>query len=56
MASKGTEERELQRKLRKSLQDGDTSALFRLIKGGVSVNDTTWVSIKLILSFQRKLR
>ena len=44
MASMEKEDRELQKKLRKSLQDSDMGALCRLIKGGVSVNDTTWVS------------
>ena len=45
MASCEPSEKDLQHKLRKALQQGETNVICRLVKGGVSVNDTTWVSV-----------
>ena len=48
MASCGPSEKDLQLKLRKAVQQGETNVICRLVKGGVSVNDTTWVSDKYV--------
>ena len=41
-------DKSLQGKLRERLQKGDIVSVSRLLKGGVSVNDVTWVRICLL--------
>ena len=37
------EEKSLSRRLKKALNSGDVTALKRLVKGGVDINDKFWV-------------